>query len=156
MRTRGKGMYFCFAVFFMAAVVTFLNLPNSLHKSGLSLFFAQTQPWIYFASDGEFSLRYTIFGKGTTRLYEPRRVCDLRVSPDYAPLSTWERFLVFFRLRPRTKGKWEPGPWGGPLAFDTDKGTVRFGAGLTEARDLLPHLLRRLSSDDPTPAGNRA
>ena len=102
------------------------------------------------ASEAELSARVSLFGVGSTRNFPARTVHYLCVSPAYAPISTKEfvLFLLFPRKRSVT-GVWESGPFQGPLAFDGKEGTVRFGAGLTEAeaRALLPHLLRRLSAD---------
>ena len=97
-----------------------------------------------------FSVRYALFGIGKTWAFEPGRMRDLRVSSSYVPLSTWAAW--FGKRGKNGKREWNPtGIWTGPFAFDYGAKTYRFGAGMdeAEARDLLPHLLRRLSPDDP-------
>ncbi len=97
-----------------------------------------------------FSVRYALFGVGKTWEFEPGRMRDLRVSSSYVPLSTWAAW--FGKRGKNGKREWNPtGIWTGPFAFDYGAKTYHFGAGMdeAEARDILPHLLRRLSPDDP-------
>ena len=104
------------------------------------------------ASEAGLSVRRSLFGIGSTRNFAAHTVQHLCVSSAYAPISTKEMLFRLFSRKRSIKGIWEPGPFHGPLAFDGRAGTVRFGAGLSEdeARELLPHIVRRLSSDDPT------
>ena len=101
-------------------------------------------------SDTAFSVRYSLFGGGKAWEFDPGKMRDLRVSSNYVAMSTW---TAWFGTRRKNKlREWNPtGIWCGPLAFDYGAKTYRFGAGLdeAEARDVLPHLLRRLSTDDP-------
>ena len=103
------------------------------------------------ANTDAFSIRHSAFGMGATREFEPHKMCDLRVSPSHIPLSTWEAIRYFLLRRDIGYRRFSWNSWGGPLAFDYGDKTYHFGAGLTEteARELLPHLLRRLSPNDP-------
>ena len=99
-----------------------------------------------------FAVRYSAFGIGRTWNFHPWAVRNVRVIENFvSPMPFW---MQTFEQSRQANSKAATGIWHGPLAFDYGAKTYRFGAGMdeAEARDLLPHLLRRLSPDDPLPA----
>ena len=95
------------------------------------------------------SVRYEAFGIGKTRYFYPWAVKNLRVVEGFTPVAPFVMQMFSQSRQPSLKEL--TGIWSGPLSFDYGAKTYRFGAGMeeAEARQLLPHLLRRLSPDDP-------
>ena len=95
-----------------------------------------------------FSVRYAIGRWGKTCEFDPRLIKRFEMqNAGFVPFA----WLSWFENQSTRMGGYQTGIWHGPLAFDYGAKTYRFGAGMdeAEARDLLPHLLRRLSPDDP-------